>query len=52
MFRLSAAGVLGAASSGWLGTLAAHAAESETKRRHKNCILLFMTGGPRIPLSP
>jgi Protein of unknown function (DUF1501) len=42
--RLSAAGVGGAALSGWLGVLAARAAE--TKAKHKACILLWMDGGP------
>src|SRR5260370_2672957 len=42
--RLSAAGVGGAALSGWLNVLAARAAESGAK--HKACILLWMDGGP------
>jgi hypothetical protein len=42
--KLSAAGVGGAAASGWLGVLAARAAESGAK--HKACILLYMEGGP------
>jgi Protein of unknown function (DUF1501) len=42
--RLSAAGVGGAAMSGWLGVLAARAAE--TRAKHKACILLWMDGGP------
>ncbi len=42
--RLSAAGVGGAAMSGWLSVLAARAAQSGAK--HKACILLYMEGGP------
>jgi hypothetical protein len=42
--RLSAAGVGGAALSGWMGVLAARAAEARVK--HKACILLWMDGGP------
>jgi uncharacterized protein (DUF1501 family) len=42
--KLAAAGVTGASVSGWLGVLAARAAES--KLRHKACILLWMDGGP------
>src|SRR5262245_16162327 len=41
---LAAAGVGTASVSGWLPVLAAHAAEKE--RRHKSCILLYMSGGP------
>lgn len=44
MLRLAAAGVAGASQSGWLGTLAAHAAQ--TRVRPKSCILLWMDGGP------
>jgi hypothetical protein len=44
LLKLSAAGVLGASLSGWLGVLAARAAE--TRARHKRCILLWMDGGP------
>jgi uncharacterized protein (DUF1501 family) len=44
LMRLSAAGVAGASVSGWMNTLAAHAAQ--TKARPKSCILLWMTGGP------
>ncbi len=43
--RLLAAGVLGSASSGWFGRLAA-AAENELSGRPKSCILLWMDGGP------
>jgi len=44
--RLCGAGALGIPASGWLSTLAARAAtDSGGKPRHKNCILLFMTGG-------
>src|ERR1700676_1219823 len=42
--KLSAAGVGGAAMSGWLSVLAARAAASGVK--HKACILLWMDGGP------
>jgi Protein of unknown function (DUF1501) len=42
--RLSAAGVLGASSSGWLNVLATRAAEAKLKT--KSCILLWMDGGP------
>ncbi|HVS37590.1 MAG TPA: DUF1501 domain-containing protein [Gemmataceae bacterium] len=42
--RLSALGVGGAAMSGWMGVLAARAAEAGVK--HKSCILLYMEGGP------
>ncbi len=41
----AAAGVLGSASSGWFGRLAA-AAENELSGRPKSCILLWMDGGP------
>ncbi len=44
ILRLSAAGIAGASMSGWLGTLAAQAAQ--TKARPKSCILLWMAGGP------
>lgn len=43
--RLAAAGVSAISCSGWLGSLAAHAAETPTKRP-KSCILLWMDGGP------
>ncbi len=42
--KLSAAGVGGAAMSGWMSVLAARAAQSGVK--HKACILLWMDGGP------
>jgi len=42
--RLSAAGVLGGSSSGWMETLAADAAKHPSRRR--SVILLWMTGGP------
>jgi hypothetical protein len=42
--KLSAAGVGASAMSGWLGVLAARAAEAGVK--HKACILLWMDGGP------
>lgn len=44
LFRLSAAGVVGFSSSGWIEALAAGAA-ADPKRR-KSCILLWMSGGP------
>ena len=43
--RLAAAGVSAISCSGWLGSLAAHAAETP-KQKHKSCILLWMDGGP------
>src|SRR5262245_57722964 len=48
LLKMSArAGLLAAPASGWLNILAARAAgQSEGKPRHKNCILLFMHGGP------
>src|SRR5688572_2746392 len=42
--RLSAAGVAGCSSSGWLGALAADAAKDPQRKR--SCILLWMSGGP------
>jgi hypothetical protein len=42
--RLSAAGVVGWSVSGWLETLAAHAAADPQRKR--SCILLWMSGGP------
>ncbi|MBX9679022.1 MAG: DUF1501 domain-containing protein [Gemmataceae bacterium] len=44
MLKLSAAGVTGAAFSGWLNVLAARAAE--TRQRTKSVVLLWMDGGP------
>src|SRR5438552_6186123 len=44
MMRLSAAGVAGFCASNWLDVLAARAQESG--RPTKNCILLWMAGGP------
>src|SRR5436190_10486305 len=44
LFRLSAAGVLGASTSGWFEALAADAAK--TPQRKRACILLWMSGGP------
>ncbi len=44
MLRLASLGALVGSSSGWLGRLAAHAAEDP--RRRKACILLWMSGGP------
>lgn len=47
MLRLSSAGVLGVSLSGWLETLAGHAAEAVPMgKKHKSCILLWMDGGP------
>jgi uncharacterized protein (DUF1501 family) len=42
--RLSAAGIAGCSMSGWLGGLAARAADDPKRRR--SCILLWMNGGP------
>jgi uncharacterized protein (DUF1501 family) len=42
--RLSAAGIAGCSMSGWLGRLAAGAANDPKRRR--SCILLWMNGGP------
>jgi uncharacterized protein (DUF1501 family) len=44
LLQLSAAGVLGVSASSWLSVLAARAAE--TNQPTKNCILLWMSGGP------
>jgi uncharacterized protein (DUF1501 family) len=44
VMKLSAAGVLGFSASNWLSILAARA--SETRQQTKNCILLWMAGGP------
>ncbi|MEY4180772.1 MAG: hypothetical protein RLY70_4346 [Planctomycetota bacterium] len=44
-FQLAAAGVSAVSCSGWLGSLAAHAAETPAKKQ-KSCILLWMDGGP------
>src|SRR5450631_4752485 len=41
---LSAAGVVGYSMSGWLGNMAARAADDPQRRR--SCILLWMSGGP------
>lgn len=48
LLRLSAVGGLSLPVSGWLPTLASHAAEQKVngRPRHKSCILLFMQGGP------
>jgi hypothetical protein len=43
-FKLTAAGVVGYSSSGWLEVLAAHAAGNP--KRTRSCILLWMNGGP------
>src|SRR5215831_17336295 len=42
--RLSAAGVLGCSTSGWLELLAQDAAKNPQRKR--SCILLWMGGGP------
>jgi len=42
--KLSAAGVIGFSASNWFNILAARAAE--TRQTTKNCILLWMDGGP------
>jgi hypothetical protein len=42
--KLSAAGVVGFSTSGWLGALAADAARNPQRKR--SCILLWMSGGP------
>ena len=44
LLKLSAAGVLGVSVSNWFNILAARA--SETRQQTKNCILLWMAGGP------
>jgi uncharacterized protein (DUF1501 family) len=44
LLQFSAAGVLGVSASNWLNVLAAHA--QETDQQTKNCILLWMAGGP------
>jgi uncharacterized protein (DUF1501 family) len=44
LMKLSAAGVLGFSASNWLNVLAARAAEGTAPT--KNCILLWMAGGP------
>jgi uncharacterized protein (DUF1501 family) len=48
LIKLAAAGGVALPTSGWFDRLAAHAAEQSAteKRKHKSCILLFMTGGP------
>ena len=45
LLRLSAAGVLGSAGTGWLSSVAAAVPPAQA-RRHKSCILLWMNGGP------
>ena len=42
--RKAAVGMTGVSMSGWLGRLAAHAADDP--RRKRSCILLWMAGGP------
>jgi Protein of unknown function (DUF1501) len=45
--RLAAAGICSASASGWLPVLARNVARAaEEGRRHKSCILLWMSGGP------
>lgn len=48
LMKLTAAGVIGTSMSGWLGVLASHAAQApaQAPARRKNCILLWMDGGP------
>jgi uncharacterized protein (DUF1501 family) len=46
IMKLSAAGVLGFSASNWLDVLAARAQAQEGGRATKNCILLWMAGGP------
>jgi hypothetical protein len=47
LLRLAAAGVCTASASGWLRVLAGQAISAEVEgRRHKSCILLWMSGGP------
>jgi hypothetical protein len=47
MMKLSAAGILGPAMSGWFQLLAGQAAETAARGvKHKSCILLWMDGGP------
>ena len=48
LMKLTAAGVIGTSMSGWLGVLASHAAQApaQAQTRRKNCILLWMDGGP------
>ncbi|MDG1894524.1 MAG: DUF1501 domain-containing protein [Fuerstiella sp.] len=43
--KYSALSLLGASASGWLPTIAARAGQSDTKK-NRNCILLWMSGGP------
>ena len=43
--RCSGLSLLGASASGWLPGIAAQADQSATKK-HRNCILLWMSGGP------
>jgi hypothetical protein len=46
--KLAAFGAAGASASGWLDVVAqsAYAQERATRARAKNCIVLFMSGGP------
>src|SRR3954447_9941933 len=44
LMRLASAGAIGGSASGWIEALAASAAADP--RRHKSCIVLWMTGGP------
>ncbi len=47
LLRLAAAGVGGVSASGWLPVLAGHAAQAAAAgKKHKSCILLYMSGGP------
>lgn len=45
LLRIAAAGVGGVSVSGWLPILAEEVAK-ESGRKHKSCILLYMSGGP------
>ena len=47
VLRLAAAGVVMSPLTGWFGQLAAQASQVvKSGRKHKSCILLYMTGGP------
>lgn len=47
VLRSAAVTITAASASGWLPVLANHAAKAaEQGRRHKSCILLYMSGGP------
>ena len=44
--QLLARSAAGLSASGWLPILARHAAAAEGAKKHKSCILLYMSGGP------